>query len=219
MISVLIPIYNGIEFIDTSVMSVVNQTFTDWELIIGVNGHEENSSEFQIAKKYAEQYDNIRVLDLYQIKQGKATTLNEMVKYAQYEYIAILDVDDIWEEMKLDVQSIYIDMDYDVIGTRCVYFEKLEGTIPKIPVGDISNHDFKSVNPIINSSSIIKKHLCRWEENGIEDYDLWLRLRYKNNNIRFYNCNDILVKHRIHERSAFNSKRTSESVSDLLKRY
>jgi hypothetical protein len=142
-----------------------------------------------------------------------------MVKHAQYDYIAILDVDDIWMENKLDIQSIYIDMEYDVIGTRCVYFEKLEGTVPNIPVGDISDFDFRQVNPIINSSSIIKKHLCHWIENGIEDYDMWLRLRYKHNNIRFYNCNDILVKHRIHVNSAFNSKRNNDSVVELVKQY
>ena len=52
MISVLIPIYNGIEFIDESVQSVINQTYCDWELLIGINGHCENSSIYQKAKHY-----------------------------------------------------------------------------------------------------------------------------------------------------------------------
>jgi glycosyltransferase involved in cell wall biosynthesis len=52
MISVLIPIYNGIEFIEESVGSVLQQTFTDWELLIGVNGHPENSETYQLAKRY-----------------------------------------------------------------------------------------------------------------------------------------------------------------------
>jgi len=38
MISILIPIYNGIEFIDDSVSSVLSQTYDKWELLIGVNG-------------------------------------------------------------------------------------------------------------------------------------------------------------------------------------
>jgi len=36
MISILMPIYNGIEFIKQSVNSIKNQTYKDWELIIGV---------------------------------------------------------------------------------------------------------------------------------------------------------------------------------------
>ncbi len=50
MISILIPIYNGIEFIDDSVQSVLNQTYTNWELIIGINGHPENSDVYKKAK-------------------------------------------------------------------------------------------------------------------------------------------------------------------------
>ena len=44
MISILIPIYNGIEYINESVTSVLDQSYENWELIIGVNGHEANSS-------------------------------------------------------------------------------------------------------------------------------------------------------------------------------
>ena len=61
MISILIPIYNGIEFIDESVMSVINQTYTKWELLIGVNGHPESSSVFLAAKKYQDKSHKIRV--------------------------------------------------------------------------------------------------------------------------------------------------------------
>ena len=49
MISILIPVYNGIEFINESVTSVLEQTFEDWELIIAINGHPQNSNEYQIA--------------------------------------------------------------------------------------------------------------------------------------------------------------------------
>ena len=40
MISILMPIYNGIEYIGESVSSIIGQTYGNWELIIGVNGHE-----------------------------------------------------------------------------------------------------------------------------------------------------------------------------------
>jgi glycosyltransferase involved in cell wall biosynthesis len=52
MISILIPIYNGIEFIEESVSSVLNQTYDQWELLIGINGHPENSNIYKIAKEY-----------------------------------------------------------------------------------------------------------------------------------------------------------------------
>jgi hypothetical protein len=135
-----------------------------------------------------------------------------MVQYCNYNYVALLDVDDIWLPEKLDAQSFYLNV-YDVIGTKCVYFGDAEPFVPEIPEGDFSNFDFFSFNPIINSSAIIRKELCYWVENGIEDYDLWLRHRKAGK--QFYNCNQVLVKHRIHKASAFNAQGNHLKVNDL----
>jgi len=217
MISILIPIYNGIEFIDESVSSVLRQTYENWELIIGVNGHPQDSYVYKIAQEYENKSNKIRVFDFYNI-QGKSNTLNEMIKYCNYDYVALLDVDDIWHDEKLSVQSQML-QSYDVIGSNCIWFGERNGVIPPIPLGDISNINFSLVNPIINSSSVIRKDLCYWNGNwnGIEDYDLWLRLRKQNK--KFYNCTEILVNHRIHSTSAFNSKGNHNRVKDLIQLY
>jgi glycosyltransferase involved in cell wall biosynthesis len=215
MISILIPIYNGIEFINDSVSSILNQTYDKWELLIGINGHSENSEVYKIAKNYEGKSDKIRVFDFYKIK-GKSNTLNEMKKLCNFNYIALLDVDDIWHPQKLEIQAQLLNK-YDVIGSNCIWIGDRPGIVPQIPTGDISNFDFSLVNPIINSSSIIKKELCYWNENGIEDYDLWLRLRGENK--KFFNFKEILVEHRIHSSSAFNSKGNHNKVDNLLKNY
>ena len=217
MISILMPVYNGIEFIHESASSILNQDFDKWELIIGVNGHPPNSDVYHIAKKY--ESDKVRVMDLHYIK-GKANALNEMIKFCNYDYVSLLDVDDLWLPNKLSKQMIYMDF-FDVIGTRCMYFGDLEGTVPNIPVGNLIKNkvDFLNANPIINSSCVVRKDLCYWEDalNGVEDYDMWLRL-WKQGKF-FYNCDDVLVKHRIHKSSAFNAKGNNNMVADLIKKY
>tara|TARA_B100000161_G_scaffold174731_1_gene125434 strand:- start:762 stop:1424 length:663 start_codon:yes stop_codon:yes gene_type:complete len=217
MVSILIPIYNGIEYINESVSSVLEQTYDDWEIIIGVNGHEENSNVYKMAYDYQELDEKIKVLDLFQIK-GKSNALNEMIKYCKYEYVAILDVDDIWLPEKLEKQAVYMNQ-YDVIGTQCVYFGDIENINPKIPLGDISSSDFTQVNPIINSSVIIKKNLCNWisDFDGVEDYDMWLRLRKQKKT--FFNIEEVLVKHRIHKQSAFNSQNQQAKLVQILNNY
>ena len=217
MVSILIPIYNGIEYINESVSSVLEQTYDDWEIIIGVNGHQENSNVYKMAYDYQELDEKIKVLDLFQIK-GKSNALNEMIKYCKYEYVAILDVDDIWLPEKLEKQAVYMNQ-YDVIGTQCVYFGDIENINPKIPLGDISSSDFTQVNPIINSSVIIKKNLCNWisDFDGVEDYDMWLRLRKQKKT--FFNIEEVLVKHRIHKQSAFNSQNQQAKLVQILNNY
>jgi glycosyltransferase involved in cell wall biosynthesis len=217
MISILMPIYNGIEFISESVNSIINQTFIEWELIIGINGHPENSEIYNIAKKYENICAKIKVCDLHTIK-GKSNALNKMIEFCNYNYIALLDVDDIWHNRKLEFQSKFIN-NYDVIGSNCVWFGDINNVVPKIPTYDFSKFNFAKVNPIINSSAIIKKELCYWnkENDGVEDYDLWITLRKLHK--KFYNCPEILVKHRIHKASAFNSKGNKNKVQGLLNKH
>jgi teichuronic acid biosynthesis glycosyltransferase TuaG len=215
MISILMPIYNGIEFIDESVSSILNQTYSQWELLIGVNGHSENSDVYKIAKEYEKKSVKIRVYDFHNIK-GKSNALNAMIQFCKYDHIALLDVDDIWHPQKLEIQSRFFNY-YGIIGSNCISFGDKSNEISIIPLGDITNYDFSLVNPIINSSCIIRKEFCNWNHNwnGIEDYDLWLRLRKAGK--RFYNCKEILIKHRIHNASAFNAKGNDNKVEDLLK--
>lgn len=215
MISILMPIYNGFEFIKESVVSVLNQTYQDWELIIGINGHPPDSQIYQSAKSLETVSNKIHVYDLHAVR-GKANALNVMLQYCAYEHIAILDVDDIWTIDKLEKQEPFLEY-YDVVGSQCIYFGDINGHIPGTPVGDLSVVDFTIGNPVINSSAIIKKELCHWNENGIEDYDLWLRLRKQNKT--FYNYAGVLVKHRIHSASAFNSKGHEDKVSDILEEF
>lgn len=214
MISILMPIYNGIEFIEESVSTIKYQTYKNWELIIGVNGHSPHSEVYKIAKKY--ENDKIKVYDLQNVK-GKSEALNAMLQYCNYEWIALLDVDDKWLPNKLESQIPYIDQNYDVIGTNCRYFGDLNN-YPHIPMGDISRYNFIHGNPVINSSVLLKRELCWWDKDyDVEDYDLWLRLWKQGK--KFYNVNDVQVMHRIHRQSAFNAQGNNLKVRDLLEKY
>ena len=216
MISILIPIYNGIEYISESIQSILDQTFQDWEVIIAINGHAENSFIYQIAKDYETVDNRIRVYDMHELR-GKATTMNAMIGLCKYDYIAILDVDDIWLPEKLEKQAELLKKNhYDVVGTKCVYFENLDGVIANIPVGDITTFNFKEVNPIINSSAVLRKELATWNENfntGVEDYELWVRLWMQGK--QFFNFEDVLVKHRVHQNSAFNTQDHSAKIARI----
>lgn len=208
------PVYNGIEFMETSVHSVLEQTYKEWELLIGINGHPPGSEVYQIAKTY-ETDPRIRVLDL--TTKGKSNTLNTMLMDCSYSWIALLDVDDIWLPKKLE-QQVTLRSVYDVIGTHCQYFGERLGQ-PDIPTGDLRTHDFLRVNPMINSSCILKKEHCLWDGSvdGVEDYDLWLRLWRKK--CCFYNLPESLTLHRIHQSSAFNAKGNHVQALNVVDRY
>ena len=212
-VSILMPIYNGIEFIEESISSIKSQTYQDWELIIGVNGHTPCSEVYNIAKNY--ECEKIKVYDLD--TKGKPDSLNKMLEYCAANWISLLDVDDKWLPSKLEKQIRYTEK-YDVIGSKCQYFGD-RCDIPEIPIGDLKGFNFLSVNPIINSSCLVKKELCHWIDKffGVEDYELWLRLWKENR--KFFNLSEVLVLHRIHKASSFNAKGNHNYVEDLRKSY
>lgn len=220
MISILIPIYNGIEFFEECLKSILNQTYNDWEIIIGINGYPQNSDVENLAKEIVYKYNSdnkYKILVNYYDTKGKANTLNKMVKDSNYNFIAILDVDDYWLPTKLEEQIHYLNY-YDVIGTDCSYFGDYNGS-PDIPMGDLTNFNFFIVNPIICSSVIIKKELAKWNNIfGVEDYDLWLKL-FCNKKL-FYNVNKKLCMHRVHKQSVYNSTSQQENnLKEILQKW
>ena len=49
-VSILIPLYNGVEFLNEAIISIRNQTYQNWEVIIGINGHPKSSDVYFQAK-------------------------------------------------------------------------------------------------------------------------------------------------------------------------
>ncbi len=217
MISILVPLYNGIEFLEECIDSVINQTFKDWECIIGINGHDYKSPIEEQANIISQKDKYNRIIVKWYSTIGKENTLNKMVQDTKYNFISILDADDKWFPEKLEKQVPYLNK-YDVIGTGCKYFGDLN-VIPNIPYYDFTkSHNFFEYNPIINSSVIIRKEDAFWENKfkGLDDYHLWFHLKYFKNKT-FFNIPIILVFHRVYNSSAFNSSGVQDI--DSLKNY
>jgi len=209
MISILLATYNGENYIKESIDSILNQTYTDWELLIGFNGTIDNS------KVIVEQYNDprIRVFD-YGMDAGKAKTLNKMLKEAKYDWCAIQDDDDAWEPNKLEIQVRYCD-NFDIIGTFINYVDKDSKHIRTLELrcsdDEIKHFSAMGKNQVANTSAIFKTkdalELNGWntELDGIEDFDFWLRLMRSGK--KFINIPKHLVNHRIHNNSNFNTKK------------
>ena len=211
-VTILMPIYNGINFLSESIESIKNQTYQDWQLIIGVNGHPKGSDVFHTANKHAS--NKVKVFDYHTIK-GKSNTLNEMIKQCS-DICCLLDVDDKWHPEKLSRQMGAI-TSYDVVGTRCQYFGD-RNDHPHVPTGEIDRNTFMSFNPVINSSSMFHKKDAHWDPTtSVEDYDMWLRLNKEGK--RFFNHSDILTYHRIHNNSYFNTQNHDQDINNTRNKW
>jgi glycosyltransferase involved in cell wall biosynthesis len=214
-VSILTPVYNGIEFLEQCAMSVCLQicehenTKLEWEWWIGINGHGTGGEVLKKALQIKEKCPGftIHVVNLPHVS-GKVEALNALVERSAAEWIAVLDCDDTWDRKKLIFQKLLVEKTseaVDVVGTFCHYFGDIVSNGPQLPQGFIRAAELWKGNPIINSSALIRRKYAHWEDRfGLEDYDMWLRLHM--DGARLFNIPYHLVHHRIHTGSAFNGK-------------
>lgn len=103
LVSVIMPLYNGISYIDQAVQSVLDQTFKNWELLIVDDGSKDES--FSRAKYWEKQDFRIHAFQHQNgSNKGVSATRNLAIKNSHGEFLALLDCDDTWVPEKLDIQ-------------------------------------------------------------------------------------------------------------------
>lgn len=100
--SIIMPSFQASSFIEKSIQSIQNQTFTDWELIIIDDASHDGTVEF-INNCFVEQDARISLIELEQ-NSGAAVARNRGIEVARGRYIAFLDSDDVWLPQKLEKQ-------------------------------------------------------------------------------------------------------------------
>lgn len=100
LVSVIMPSWNTGRFIAESIQSVINQTYTNWELLIVDDCSTDNTDEVVkpfLSDQRIHYYKNER-------NSGAALTRNRALREAKGEWIAFLDSDDLWKPKKLELQ-------------------------------------------------------------------------------------------------------------------
>ena len=101
LVSIITPSYNSARFINECVNSVLEQTYTNWELIIIDDASDDNSRE--LISDIAERDNRIKFVFLTK-NIGAAGARNIALEMSEGRYIAFLDSDDVWKTEKLTTQ-------------------------------------------------------------------------------------------------------------------
>ncbi len=221
-VSVIIPAYDSEKFISETIMSVLNQTYKDYELIIVDDGSTDNTAA--IVKRYVSLHNNIRYI--YQPHHGQSEAKNIGIRESKGEFIAFLDHDDIWLPNKLEKQIKALSpSNYKIICCDMQLYENGE----LISGSALERLGFKYIrsgfvyneilwNCFLFSSTVLLNRDC-FRTVGVfngyykmaEDYDLWLRMA-KIYPISF--MNERLVMRRLHAHNL--SKNMFFSWSSLI---
>lgn len=103
LVSIIMPLYNGEQFLEAAVQSVLAQSYGNWELLIVDDGSKDGG--FALAKKIAETDSRIYVFQHEKgANRGVSATRNLAISKSKGEYLALLDCDDVWLDNKLEKQ-------------------------------------------------------------------------------------------------------------------
>lgn len=199
LISIIMPVHNGGQFLDYSINSILDQSYKNFELLIIDDCSTDNTL------KIIQKYTNDKRLKVFKLKKkrGIVECLNLGLQKSIGSYIARMDADDYSFSERFQKQMLFLTKNpkISLVGSQAKYFGKLN-FFSKLVFSD--QNDCKSLiifrNPFIHPSIMIKKSFLV-DLGGYknfyksEDYYLWSIFfeKYKGANLK-----ENLIKYRIH---------------------
>lgn len=146
LVSVIIPTYKRSEKLDRAVRSVINQTYTNVEVLV-VSDNEPDDDYTKQAEKLVQSFQDTRVKLVKQVhhKNGAAAR-NAGIKASTGEYIAFLDDDDFWDKEKLELQVPilnYLDESWGGVSCKNKIFKG--GKLTHLQLGYKSGYLYKKI--------------------------------------------------------------------------
>ena len=178
MISIIVPVYNRENKVGSCIASILNQTYTDLELILVDDGSTDNS--VAVCEEYAKQDKRIRIIQ--KENGGVSSARNCGIKEARGEYIALLDNDDLWTADKLERQLTLAGNGADIVYCSYDFIDEQNNPIKKpFIVPQQTNFNKMLASSVIScSTSFIKTELMQAHPFNAdfyhEDYVLWMEL-------------------------------------------
>ena len=185
--SVVIAVYNKEAYIAKTLQSVLDQRFSDFEVVVVNDGSTDNSEE--VIKSFTDP----RIRYFPQTNQGAGAARNAAIARSTAPYIALLDADDYWHPDYLsEIDSLINAHPYQKVFATAVeinrsgYIVSPHYSVPNLKEGDIRILDFfkaSYIHSILTSSSTVI-HRTVLEKSGNynpdiksgQDTDLWIRI-------------------------------------------
>ncbi|MEI6858152.1 glycosyltransferase family 2 protein [Psychrilyobacter sp.] len=179
LVSIIMPCYNIKKFLEKAILSVLEQTYKDYELIIIDNGSTDGSLD--IIYKYLDK--NIILLKANKNK-GVVGSRNKGIRHARGKYIAFLDSDDVWHPEKLSKQILFMEKndsaisctEYNIVCEQGKYLYKFE--IKEDMIDHSKNLKFNHLgcSTVIYNREKLGKVFFFKKAVYKEDYGLWQKI-------------------------------------------
>ena len=189
LVSVVIPTHNRADLLPRAIDSVLNQTYTNFEILVVSDGSTDNTEE--VVKAYSDKDARVKYYG-YSPARGGNIARNTGIEASHGEYIAFLDDDDEWLPEKLEKQVMLLNQNDNVglvyTGVHIIYVnEKVEYNSMSKERGDlkkrilIDNCVGTTSTVVLRKSILQKSGMFDIELKALQDFDLWIRIAQYSN--------------------------------------
>jgi len=199
LVSVVLPVYNGEEYLADAINSILFQTFSDFELILIDDGSTDGSPK--ILKVFEQRDPRVRVIA--RENRGLVNTLNDAIDIARGKWVARMDQDDIALPHRLERQLEWLGTTgADISGSWVRRFGSSDKRLVKLRQTDEAiKIEILFCSPFAHPSVMMRTELVKHLRYNraceqAEDYDLWERAAeagYKMTNVQ-----EVLLMYRVH---------------------
>ena len=195
LISVIMGIYNCEEYLEEALNCIVNQTYTNWEVIMCDDGSKDNT--IAVAQKFVDNYPGKFRLLKNEHNMGLNFTLNKCLYEAKGDYIARMDGDDLCspERFQKEVDVLNNNPDIAIVCTEMNFFDengvwgKTNVTPAPTKLNFIKSTPFCHANKKKKKEAYlsVKGYTVAKRLLRVEDYHLWVKMYskgYKGVNIK-----------------------------------
>ena len=211
LVSIITPIYQAERFIEQTILSVLAQSYQNWEMILVDDCSSDKSPD--IIQNYIEKDKRIKYHRL-ETNSGAAVARNKAIALAQGVFLAFLDSDDLWHPSKLEKQLAFMkEHDYKFSYTRIKIIDSVNNTIKEIvPIPPKADYNYLLKRTVIATSTVIINRSALPYFNmplrrGGQDYATWLQL------LRIvdyaYGLDECLTSYRVSSHSLSSNKFSS----------
>ena len=217
-VSIIIPYYRKRNYIKETVLSVLKQTYKNFEVIIVYDDINKNDLKFIL--KLKELDPRIKII-INKKNFGAGVSRNIGIKKSKGYFIAFIDSDDLWKKNKLMKQITFMEKkkikfsftSYDIINTKNYFIESRDAN-KDLTYDDLIKSCDIGLSTVILSRKLIDQKIKFANLKTKEDYVLWLLISKK---IKLYSLNFRLTKWRRLENSL--SSNTLQKLSDGFRVY
>lgn len=210
LVSIITPMYNGGKYIGETIESVLDQSYTDWEMIVIDDGSKDNGPE--IVKSYS--LKDSRIMLVSQANGGSGAARNNGIRRASGQYIALLDADDTWNANFLEKQiALMKEKNTELVYSSHTRIDEngAECLQPFIVPAKLEYKDLlkscsiSCLTGLYDTKTYGKVYLREDMKNLRDDYVYWLEIIKK---VKIaYGNQDILANYRVLQSSASRKKK------------